>query len=155
MHVQRSLAEKPSFRNAYKRRRCLVLADGFYEWKSQEENGRIYKIPMYIKLKSNFPFAFAGLWELWQSPDGSEVRSCAIITTEPNSFMEQIHNRMPVILPQDKYNQWLDPKESDPSSLQDLLRPYPSTEMVAFPVSKRVNDPAYENADCILPVSQG
>jgi putative SOS response-associated peptidase YedK len=146
-----TLAEKPSFRNAFKRRRCLILADGFYEWKSEEQNGRTIKTPMYIKFKDNHPFAFAGLWETWQATDGSEVRSCAIITTEPNAFMKQIHNRMPVILPQTQYAKWLDPKEADPASLQGLLIPYPPEELNAFPVSRRVNDPANDTAECILP----
>ncbi len=91
-----TLAEKPSFRAAFRRRRCLVLADGFYEWR--QEPGQRSKTPMYIKLKSGEPFAFAGLWENWNSPDGSNVLSCTIITTEPNSLMQSIHNRMPVIL---------------------------------------------------------
>jgi putative SOS response-associated peptidase YedK len=146
-----TLAEKPSFRNAFKRRRCLILADGFYEWKSEELNGRTIKIPMYIKLKDNRPFAFAGLWETWQASDGSEIRSCAIITTEPNAFLQKIHNRMPVILPESDYSPWLDPKEADPVSLQKYLKPYPAEAMVAFPVSRRVNDPANDSVECILP----
>ncbi len=91
-----SLAEKPSFRNAYRRRRCLILADGFYEWKPSLGNKS--KQPILIRLKDNIPFAFAGLWEHWTAPDGSEILSCTIITTQPNSLLESIHNRMPVIL---------------------------------------------------------
>ncbi len=118
---------------------------------SEEQNGRTIKTPMYIKLKDNRPFAFAGLWETWQATDGSEVRSCTIITTEPNAFMQPIHNRMPVIVPEAKYMHWLDPKEADPGSLQGLLIPFPAEELIAFPVSRRVNDPANDSAECILP----
>jgi putative SOS response-associated peptidase YedK len=100
-----TLAEKPSFRNAFRRRRCLILADGFYEWK--QIPGMKSKQPMFIRLKDENPFAFAGLWEIWSSPDGSEIRSCTIITTQPNSLIESIHNRMPVILPADAYPIWL------------------------------------------------
>ena len=111
-----SLAEKPSFRNAYRRRRCLILADGFYEWK--QNPGMKSKQPVYIRLKTELPFAFAGLWEIWNSPDGSEIRSCTIITTQPNSLLEPIHNRMPVILPPDAYNQWLAPEDRQPAPVK-------------------------------------
>jgi putative SOS response-associated peptidase YedK len=144
-----TLAEKPSFRTAFRRRRCLILADGFYEWQSSPESK--LKTPMFIHLKDKQPFAFAGLWELWFAPDGSEVRSCTIITTAPNSLMEPIHNRMPVILLPDAYQRWLDPGEQAPSRLQDLLRPYPAVEMAAYPVSRRVNNPANDTVDCIKP----
>jgi putative SOS response-associated peptidase YedK len=147
-----TLAEKPSFRNAFRRRRCLILADGFYEWKSVIGEGKSTKIPMYIRLKNGNPFAFAGLWEVWNSIDGSKILSTTIITTNPNELLRDIHNRMPVILPTESYSQWLNPQEVDPQDLQPLLQPYSSDEMVAFPVSRRVNDPAHENPDCVLPV---
>ncbi|OGN89627.1 MAG: hypothetical protein A2Y88_05920 [Chloroflexi bacterium RBG_13_48_10] len=146
-----SLAEKPSFRNAYRRRRCLVLADGFYEWK--QDPGMKSKQPVYIRLKDAHPFAFAGLWEIWNSPDGSEVRSCTIITTQPNTLLEPIHNRMPVIIPPDTYNIWLAPDDRQPEQLNDLLVPYPASEMIAFPVSRMVNSPQMESPDLIRPVS--
>ena len=146
-----TLIEKPSFRNAFRRRRCLIPADGFYEWK--QEPGRKTKIPTYIRLKSGKPFAFAGLWERWDSPDGSTVFSCTIITTQPNELMQEIHNRMPVILPEAAYPLWLSPGEADAGALQAVLQPYPAGEMTAYPVSTLVNSPANDAAACIAPVS--
>ena len=145
-----TLAEKPSFRTAFRRRRCLIPADGFYEWK--QEAGQKRKTPMYIRLASGKPFAFAGLWDNWQSPDGSNILSCTIITTQPNELMQSIHNRMPVILPPSAYAQWLQPGEADTAALLPLLAPYPAGEMLAYPVSTLVNSPANELADCIKPV---
>lgn len=144
-----TLAEKPSFRAAFRRRRCLIPADGFYEW--QHVPGRKTKTPMYIRLKSGEPFAFAGLWESWNSPDGSNVLSCTIITTAPNALMEPIHNRMPVILPSSAYAQWLDPGEQNPADLQSLIQPYPAEAMTAYPVSTLVNRPENDVAACIQP----
>lgn len=146
-----TLAEKPAFRSAFKRRRCLVLADGFYEW--QPEPGKKTKIPMYIRMKSDQPFAFAGLWEIWHASDGSEIRSCTIITTQPNLLMEQIHNRMPVILEPQDYQLWLSPEELETSTLAPLLKPYEADDMKAYPVSRLVNSPNNDQPDCILPVS--
>lgn len=146
-----TLAEKPSFRAAYRRRRCLVLADGFYEWRKNSDKS---KTPMYIQLESREPFAFAGLWEQWFSPDGSEVLSCTIITTDPNQLMRSIHNRMPVILPRSAYGQWLDPNEQAPERLHSLLTPFPAEEMTAYPVSTFVNNPRNESAQCIAPAAQ-
>lgn len=145
-----TLAEKPSFKAAYRRRRCLVLADGFYEWRKNPDKS---KTPVYIQLESKEPFAFAGLWEVWHSPQGDEVLSCTIITTEPNEFMAKIHNRMPVILPRAAYEQWLDPAEQKPERLQSLLKPYPAQEMAAYAVSTVVNNPQNETPDCIAPVA--
>jgi putative SOS response-associated peptidase YedK len=107
---------------------------------------------MYIHMKNRSPFAFAGLWDNWHSKDGSEIRSCTIITTQPNELVEQIHNRMPVILPQSGYEAWLKEGENDPDLLQSLLRPYPSEEMAAFPVSKQVNSPQNDTPEVILPI---
>ncbi len=143
-----TLAEKPSFRNAYNRRRCLILADGFYEWVKQPGGG---KTPHYIQLESKEPFAFAGLWEIWHAPDGSEVYSTTIITTEPNEMMSRLHNRMPVILPPSAHQPWLDPAEQSPDALQPLLRPYPASEMMHYPVSTLVNSPFNEKPEVILP----
>jgi putative SOS response-associated peptidase YedK len=144
-----TLAEKPSFRSAFRRRRCLIPADGFYEWK-QNPSGK-GKTPMYIKLKSGEPFAFAGLWENWNSPDGSNILSCTIITTSPNALMEPIHNRMPVILPREVYNRWLEPGEVNPAQLQELIQPYPAEAMTAYAVSTLVNRPENDLAACIQP----
>lgn len=147
-----TLAEKPSFRAAFRRRRCLILADGFYEWKLSPEGKS--KIPMRITLVTGKPFALAGLWELWNAPDGSRINSCTIITTEPNSLMAHIHNRMPVILPETDYGQWLDPAEQRPKTLQPLLRPYDPALMKAYPVSRLVNKPDNDTPACIQPVAE-
>lgn len=145
-----TLAEKPAFRNAYRRRRCLILADGFYEWR--KEAGTAHKTPMYIRLKSGEPFAFAGLWEVWNSPLGDVVLSCTIITTAANDLVATIHDRMPVILPREAYDRWLDPAEQRPTELAPLLKPYPAEEMEAYAVSTQVNNSAYDGPECILPV---
>jgi putative SOS response-associated peptidase YedK len=147
-----SLAEKPSFRSAFKRRRCLIPTNGFYEWKKQADGKT--KVPTYISLKSGRPFALAGLWEHWASAQGDEIESCTIITTEPNELMAQIHHRMPVILPSDAYEAWLDPTEKRPDDLQSLLGPYPAGEMTAHPVSSWVNNPGNDAPECIAPVVQ-
>ena len=145
-----TLADKPSFRSAYKRRRCLILADGFYEWR--KEPGDKSKTPMYIRLTSGEPFAFAGLWETWRSPGDETILSCAIITTTPNSLLEKIHDRMPVILKPAAYERWLDPAEQEPDQLSSLLKPYPASHLTAYAVSKRVNKPENDSPECILPV---
>ncbi len=146
-----TLAEKPSYRSAYRRRRCLILTDGFYEWK--QVPGRKNKVPMYIRMEDGNPFAFAGLWENWQSPDGSEILSCSIITTQPNPVVREIHNRMPVILPKDTYELWLTPSELSPQKLDPLLQPFTKAEMTAYPVSTLVNSPANKSPECIIPVT--
>ena len=146
-----TLAEKPSFRTAYRRRRCLILADGFYEWK--QEPGSRTKIPTYIRLASEKPFAFAGLWETWRPPqEDDSLLSCTIITTTPNALMETIHKRMPVILPPSAYERWLNPNEQSPDQLNELLKPYPAEEMETYTVSRLVNRPTNDLADCIQPV---
>ena len=144
-----TLAEKPSFRGSYKYKRCLILADGFYEWKKQP--GTKTKVPHFIHMKNRHPFAFAGLWDEWHSPDGSQIRSCTIVTVEPNEVMAQLHNRMPVILPHDAYAQWLDSKPQPPESLDPLIPPYPADEMAAHPVSILVNNPKNDRAECVVP----
>lgn len=140
-----TLAEKPSFKRLLHARRCLVVADGFYEWK-QEQGG---KTPMYITLKDQEPFAFAGLWDTWKNPEGQQVRTCTIITTVPNELMASIHNRMPAILPQQALEEWLDPEQRDDQALLSLLKPYPTDEMAARPVSRKVNNPKYDSAELI------
>ncbi len=141
-----TLAEKPSFRAAYKYRRVLIPADGFFEW--QASAGR--KVPHFIHLKSGLPFTFAGLWERWQAPDGSEVKSVTIITTAPNELIANIHTRMPVILPPETYTRWLFPSPRPTTDLQSLLIPYPSEEMTAYPISTLVNSPANDRPECIM-----
>jgi putative SOS response-associated peptidase YedK len=144
-----TLADKPSFRSAYKYHRCLIFSDGFFEWQTQPNNKT--KVPYLIRLKSGQPYAFAGLWEHWQSPDGSEINSAAIITTSPNELMASIHNRMPVILPVDAYAKWLDPAPRFPDDLNSLLVPYPAEEMLAYPVSTLVNSPANDRPEVVVP----
>ncbi|HLF25973.1 MAG TPA: SOS response-associated peptidase [Anaerolineae bacterium] len=144
-----TLSEKPAFRAAFKRRRCLILADGFYEWRKEPDSKT--KTPMYIRLKSDEPFAFAGLWEVWRSPEEETVLSATIITGEPNSLVAKIHDRMPVILKPDAYERWLDPAEQAPQALAGLLKPYPATQMKAYPVSKLVNKPGVDSPECIAP----
>ena len=148
-----TLTEKPSFRSAYKRRRCLILADGYYEW--QTVTGEKAKQPIYVRLKSQNPFAFAGLWEEWKANYmENPLRSCTIITCSPNSFLEEYHHRMPVILPKDTYAQWLAPGEQSTEMLQPLLKPYPDGEMEAYPVSRFVNRPANDSPECIQRVTE-
>ncbi|HEV3475970.1 MAG TPA: SOS response-associated peptidase [Rubrobacteraceae bacterium] len=140
--------EKPSFRRAFRDQRCLIPADGFYEWK--RTNGS--KQPYYIHMKEGRPFAFAGLWESWKDEDGPEIRSCTILTTRPNTLAGEIHDRMPVILAADTYDVWLDPA-SDRDELTGLLAPYPEDEMEAYPVSRFVNSPSNNDPRCIEPAA--
>ena len=142
-----TLAQKPAFRSALRRRRCLVPADGFYEWR-KEADGKT-KTPMYIRLKSGEPFAFAGLWEVWHAPDGSVVPSCTLVTGEPNEVVRPVHDRMVVILPRDRYDQWLDPGEQRAAKLEELLKPYPAEEMEAYEVSRTVNNPKNDVPACV------
>ncbi|HVM72872.1 MAG TPA: SOS response-associated peptidase [Anaerolineales bacterium] len=144
-----TLAEKPAFRSAYKYHRCLILADGFFEWKAMP--GSSPKVPHYIRLKTGQPFAFAGLWDHWLGPDGSEIKSATIITTSPNELMAPIHNRMPVILPKEAYSLWLDPTPHFPVDLNSLLKPYPADDMIAYPISTLVNSPANDTPDVLVP----
>jgi putative SOS response-associated peptidase YedK len=139
-----SVASRPSFREALKYRRCLVPADGFYEWK--KEGSR--KQPVYIRRKDGQPFAFAGLWEEWER-GGEVIESCTIITTEANDLMAEYHDRMPVILCPKDYDLWLDPDVQDPNLLEPLLRPCPSDELEVYPVSRLVNDPRHEDPKCV------
>ncbi len=144
-----TLPEKPSFRHAFARRRCLILADGFYEWAVNQKA----KQPYYIRLKSAKPFAFAGLWENWQDDQGNELRSCTIITTHANELVSRIHERMPVILAPENYSLWLAKEEKLPSELSQLLVPYPAQEMIMHPISAYVNNPRHDDAECIKPLA--
>ena len=145
-------AEKPSFRAAMKRRRCLIPASGFYEWaKSGSAKTGPAKQPYFIRMKDHRPFALAGLWERWLSEDGSELETCAILTTSPNALVENIHQRMPVIIAPEDYGRWLDPANENAAALHSLLRPFPAEEMEARPVSRRVNDPRNDDPACIEP----
>ena len=145
-----SVAEKPTFKAAFRRRRCMILADGFYEWR--REGGSGPKQPYYIKMSDGSPYAFAGLWESWER-DGEKIRSCTIITTEANERLADIHHRMPVILAPEDYAAWLD-AESGEEDLLSLLAPYPSERMEAYPVSTHVNRTANDDSGCVDPVGQ-
>jgi putative SOS response-associated peptidase YedK len=142
-----TLAEKASFKRLLTSKRCLIIVDGFYEW--TQEPGSKAKTPMYIQLKNAEVFAFAGLWDSWRNPAGEQIRTCTIITTEPNELMARIHNRMPAILSPETREQWLDHTNRDTSTLTSLLRPYPTEEMIARPVSRLVNNPKYDSAELI------
>lgn len=149
-----TVAEKPAYRSAFKKRRCLIVANGFYEWQRVGER----KQPMWIGRRDKNPFAFAGLWEWWQPPAGESgtppppIESCTIITTEPNELMSGIHNRMPVILPASSYDEWLDPTaQAEP--LKALFRAYPSEELHAYPVSALVNSPRNNVPELLEPVA--
>ena len=146
-----TVATKPAFRRAFKERRCLLLADGLYEWQRQERR----KQPFYIRLRDGRPFAFAGLWEHWEGSEGMAIQSCTILTTTSNEVVGRIHDRMPVILSPTDYDRWLDPSIQEPAVLQTLLRTYPADEMTAYPVSTLVNSPANDNPGCTEPLPQG
>jgi putative SOS response-associated peptidase YedK len=139
---------KPSFRRAFRERRCLIPADGFYEW--QRTNGA--KQPYYIHMEDGRPFAFAGLWESWSKGGEGEVRTCTILTTGANALVGEVHDRMPVILAHDAYDVWLDPA-SERDELTGLLAPYPEDEMEAYPVSRFVNSPSNNDPRCIEPAA--
>ena len=153
--VSETAASKPAFRSAFRRRRCLVLADGFYEWRpapnKQARNNQEGKkrVPIYFSQKSGEPMAFAGLWESWQSPTGEHIRSCAILTTAANEFMAQIHRRMPVILSAETEPLWLDPLTETPANLEPLLIPAPAELLDAREVSPMVNNVRNDGPDCI------
>ncbi len=141
-----TIDEKSSFKNALKSRRCVVLADGYYEWK---KNGK-RKQPYFIRMADERPFVFAGLWERW-SKSQTTIESCTIITTTPNEVTAEIHDRMPVVLSNSSATTWLDAKAEDTFDLKSLLVPYTESEMVAIPVGSAVNSPLHDSPDCILP----
>jgi putative SOS response-associated peptidase YedK len=146
-----TIAENRVFRQVFPKQRCLVVADGFYEWKTTPTG----KAPMRIVLKSGEPFAFAGLWSTWRprdKPDSEPIYSCTIITTIPNALMVPIHNRMPVILSREAESLWLDPALTSSAELRELLIPYSPTEITAYPVSTVVNSPRNNDPACIQPV---
>lgn len=143
-----TLADKPAFKAAFAHRRCLIPADGFYEW---QKAGR-GKQPHYIRRADGGMFAFAGLWERWSDEASRPIQTFTIITTQPNTLLEPIHNRMPVILPEARYDQWLDPGNHDIDALQALLEPFPASAMDAYPVSTYVNSPHNEGPECVRPV---
>jgi putative SOS response-associated peptidase YedK len=146
-----TVAEKRTFAQALKKRRCLIVADGFFEWQKLED--KKIKIPMYITLKSQRPFGFAGLYDTWKSKDGKVIQSCTIITTRPNELLEPIHNRMPVIIPEDDRTLWLDHSIEDPQQFTGLFAPYPARDMIAYEVSRQVNSPKNNSPQIIEPLN--
>jgi putative SOS response-associated peptidase YedK len=140
--------EKPSFRNAFRRHRCLIPANGFYEWQRLERG----KQPYFVRMRDERLFAFAGLWDRWGSPDTGVIETCTILTTVANAVLAPIHDRMPVILPPTEYARWLDPALQDTDSLAPLLVPFPPGNMLALPVSTRVNTPTMDDESCIAPL---
>lgn len=147
-----TIAEKPAFRSSFKHNRCLILADGFFEWRKVA--GQKDKTPMYIRLASGEPFAFAGIYADWQGPDGSEITTSAIITTSPNELVSKIHNRMPVILSRKHFEAWMDPALEKPDRRGPILRPFPASEMEAYEVSRKVNKVTHDAPDCIAPIQE-
>jgi putative SOS response-associated peptidase YedK len=140
-----TILEKDSFKDAFKRRRCLVVADGFYEWR---KTGKARQ-PIFIRLRSDRAFGFAGLYENWLSPEGENIRTCTIITTEPNEIMKPIHDRMPVIVSMEDEDTWLDPAMDDSARLLGLLKPYPAEKMETYEVSAIVNSVANDSPECL------
>lgn len=143
-----TVADKPSFRSALRARRCLVLADGFYEWRKQGSR----KQPYYFQLHDGRPFAFAGLWEHWSRAE-THLETCTILTTQANELVHPVHERMPVILPRTSHDAWLDPASQQPERLLSLLAPYPAREMTAWPVSAHVSSPRHDDPTCIEPAA--
>jgi putative SOS response-associated peptidase YedK len=144
-----TLADKPAFRDAFKYQRCLIVADGFFEWKKIKT-----KTPVYIRLKSGKPFGFAGLYSIWKSPEGEDIHTCAIITTDSNELVSSIHDRMPAIISREHYDLWLDPKKFDKEKLLSLLAPYNPSEMEWYTVTNKVNSPSYNSPDNIVPIEE-
>jgi putative SOS response-associated peptidase YedK len=142
--------EKPAYRAAFKYRRCLILADGFYEWHAEGGSGP--KTPYLFKLKDDGPFTFAGLYEHWEPPEGGELHTATILTCEPNDLVAVYHNRMPVMLDEEARWQWLEP-DAKQKDLRDLLVPFPAEEMKCYAVSRAVNSPNNDSPDVVDPVS--
>ena len=141
-----TLLQKPSFRDSFKQRRCLVLADGFYEWMKTSDQ----KIPYRISMRDNGPFAFAGIWDVWRTSEGKDLRSFSIITTEPNELMRPLHNRMPVILRKENEHRWL--QDIEIQEAQTMLAPYSFDDLEAYPISTLVNSPRNNSEDVINPL---
>ena len=143
----KTVTEKPSFRDSIQKRRCLIIADGYYEWQQQEEG----KQPYYFKLGEHKLFAFAGLWEQWKSPEGETTVSCTLLTTDAKAAVSPIHDRMPIIVPPHAYSQWLDPNLIDPEEVLPLLESDLYQDLTAYPVTRGVNNPTNDDPECIQP----
>ena len=146
-----TIHEKPSFRSSFKSKRCLILADGFYEWKALP--GRNAKIPVYFRLADTKPFAFAGIWDSWSGGNSEHpLRTCCIITTSANDLVSTAHHRMPVILPSLNFDLWLQPGAVNIEELKGVLTQYPAEKMVMYPVSTKVNNVRNDASDLVLPL---
>jgi putative SOS response-associated peptidase YedK len=145
-----TVAEKPAFRNAVRHRRCLVPADGFYEWRTTARG----KQPYHVRRRDGALFAFAGLWEHWQDEHGRTIESFTILVTDANALLRPIHDRMPAIIEPADYERWLSRALRDPQALAPLLQPYPAVRLQAVPVSTRVNTPRHDDPDCIAPLAE-
>jgi len=145
-----SVSEKPSYKGLLRHKRCIIPADGFYEWHSVE--GEKIKQPLRFTLKDNGLFGFAGLWDCWHAPDGSELETCTIITTSANELLKKYHERMPVILPKENYGTWLNAKEHGAEPALKLLTQYPADQMACYKVSRVVNSPKNDLPECIKEV---
>lgn len=143
-----TIEEKPSFREAFKRKRAIIPADGFYEWGRTGNK----KQPFYFHFKDDRLFGFAGLWEKWRTPDGESLETCSILTTEANEALSAIHQRMPVILHPDTYDLWLDEDERKQDLRKELLRPFPASEMASYPVSPAINSPQHQGEELVQPI---
>ena len=143
-----TVSTKPAFKHSFKTHRCLIVANGFYEWENR--GGRKY--PVYIRLKSKEPFGLAGLYNMWESPEGDAICTCTIITTQANDLIQPIHERMPVILPEDREDFWLDSANKDQPGLLSVLAPYPTKEIEFYPVSPQVNSPNNNSPTNIEPI---
>jgi putative SOS response-associated peptidase YedK len=141
-------ASKPTFSEALQKRRCLIVADGFFEWKRVQSG----KQPWYFRVRDGEPFAFAGLWEAWRPPEGGKpLLTCAMLTVAPNEVVKPVHNRMPAILRLEDYAAWSDRAVTDARKVLSLVRPYDPAEMTAFAVSHHVNNPKNDDAECVAP----
>jgi putative SOS response-associated peptidase YedK len=140
-----TVQEKPSFREAFKQRRCIIPADGFYEWKRTDGK----KQPFFFRMQDERPFGFAGLWDRWEGTSGEVIHSCTILATEANEVLRPVHDRMPVILHPEEYSLWLEAEARERESLMELLRPYPAEEMVGYPVNASINSPRNQGAGLI------
>lgn len=145
-----TVAEKPSFKKAFVNQRCLIVADGFYEWRASGQGKG--KEPVYVRLRSREPFGFAGLYSVWHSPEGEDICTCTIIVTAANDLLRPVHDRMPVIMPKTDHAAWLDPGQQDPARLQQLLTPRSDAELELYDVSPKVNSARNNSPDLIRPL---
>lgn len=146
-----TVGEKPSFRDAFRKRRCLIAADGFYEWKTENKK----KQPYHIHFPDRGPFAFAGIWDRWRDPAGSVIETCSILTTTANELLRPLHDRMPVILAKKDFNRWLNLQINKTEELSDLFEPLPVHALEMFAVTPQVNKPIYDEPVCIEPITLG